>query len=80
MGTTCKIDWAIVRAKDNYITRDWFLDSVGKTCNACKCEFIYIIHANSWVAANITADRINNNISHSLDNCKICCVMCNAST
>ena len=28
----------------------------------------------------ITADRINNKIGHSLSNCEICCMRCNAST
>ena len=31
------------------------------------------------MSSTITADRINNNICHSLNNCKICCVRCNAS-
>ena len=63
----------------DYITSDWFCDNLGATCNICKCELIYNIHANGAVSSNITADRINNNICHSLNNCKICCVRCNAS-
>ena len=63
----------------DYISSDWFFDNLGATCNICKCELIYNIHASGAVSSNITADRINNNIGHSLSNCKICCVRCNAS-
>ena len=63
----------------DYINSDWFIDKLGSTCNICKCELIYNIHANGSMTSNITADRIDNNISHSVSNCKICCVRCNAS-
>ena len=63
----------------DYITSDWLIGNLGSTCNICKCELIYDIHANGATTSNITADRINNNISHSLNNCKICCVRCTAS-
>jgi hypothetical protein len=62
----------------DYITSDWFFDKLGATCNICKCELIYNIGASGAVSSNITADRIDNNISHSLKKCKICCVRCNA--
>ena len=62
-----------------YITSDCFFDNLGKTCNTCKCELIYNMHANGAITLHITADRTNNNISHSLSNCKLCCVRCNAS-
>lgn len=29
-------------SKANYITSDWFLDSLGDTCNECNCELVYI--------------------------------------
>jgi hypothetical protein len=65
--------------KDNYITSEWCLHSLGRTCNECKCEFTYTIHANGDITSTITTDRTNNNISHSRDNCNICCVRWNAS-
>ena len=61
-----------------YITSDRFGGNLGATCNICKCELIYNTHANGAVSSTITADRINNNICHSLNNCKICCVRFNA--
>ena len=57
--------------KDFYINSDWFFDNLGATCNICKRELIYNIHTNGAITSNITADRINNNISHSLNSCKI---------
>ena len=63
----------------DYINSDWFIDKLGSTCNICKCELIYNIQAKGTITSNITADRIDNNISHSVSNCKICCVRCNAS-
>jgi hypothetical protein len=62
-----------------YITSNWFMDKLGATCNMCKCELIYTIHENGAITSNITADRIYHNIYHSFNNCKICCVRCNAS-
>jgi hypothetical protein len=55
----------------DYINGDWFIDKLGATCNMCNCELIYNIQANGAITSNITADRIDNNISHSLNNCKI---------
>ena len=57
-----------------------FCYNFGATCNICKCELIYTIHANGAKTSNSTADRISNNISHSLNTCKLCCVRCNTST
>ena len=54
----------------DYITSDWFYN-LGATCNICKCELIFNIHANGAVSSTITADIIFNNIDHSLSNCKI---------
>jgi hypothetical protein len=63
----------------DYIKSDWFFDKLSLTCNRCNGEFIYNINANGVITSNITADRIDNNICHSVSNCKICCVRCNAS-
>jgi hypothetical protein len=49
----------------DYINSDWFFDKLGATCNMCNCELIYNINANGAITSNITADRIDNNISHS---------------
>ena len=65
----CKVD----------ITSDCLFENLGKTCNTCNCELIYTMRANGAITLHITADRMNNNISHSLSNCKLCCVRCNAS-
>jgi hypothetical protein len=62
----------------DYINSEWFMDRLGATCNMCNCELIYNIQATGAITSNITADRIDNNISHSLNNCKLCCVRCNA--
>ena len=63
----------------DYINSNWFFDNLDETCNICKCELTYKLHGNGTITSNITADRINNNICHSIDNCKICCVRCNTS-
>ena len=63
----------------DYIINDWCVDNLGSTCHICRCQLLYTIHANGAVTSNITADIVNNNISHSLNNCKMCCGICNAS-
>ena len=65
--------------REVYITSDWLFDNLGKTCNTRKCELIYNMHANGAITSHITADSMNNNVSHSLSNCKKWCVICNAS-
>jgi hypothetical protein len=63
----------------DYITSVWLFDKLGATCNRCNGELMYNINANGAITSNITADRIDNNICHSVKNFKICCVRCNAS-
>jgi hypothetical protein len=52
----------------DYINSDWFFDKLDGTCNRCTGELIYNINANGAITSNITADRINNNICHSVKN------------
>ena len=62
-----------------YIDSNWFFNNLDKPCNICKGELSYKLHGNGAMTSNITADRINNNICHSVNNCQICCVRCNVN-
>ena len=72
--------------KNNYIDVNWFMkklpnlftkSSLGN-CSSCGIPYeLYI--KNSKVYSNITADRINNNIGHSIDNCTLLCKDCNCA-
>ena len=63
-------------SKDNYVTAEWLMKAVKKPCSCCGSDF-YISCDTGNVNSNITADRIDNSIGHSLDNIVPMCKFCN---
>ena len=62
--------------KDNYVDVEWLNNCVNKSCYNCCCKLSVEID-NEIITSNISAQRIDNNISHELSNIKACCVSCN---
>ena len=60
--------------KENYITKEWLTDCLGKSCCECGDALIY-----EKGRSNLTANRIDNSIGHELDNVVPCCVFCNCA-
>ena len=55
--------------KSKYITVEWLKENcIDKQCFHCK-EILEL--------REITADRLDNNLSHHIDNCVPCCLTCN---
>jgi hypothetical protein len=66
-------------SKDNYITVDWLSNAIGKRCSRCQDILSYEVSSFYNVRCNLTADRIDNDIGHELDNIKPMCVQCNTA-
>ena len=64
--------------KDKYITTDFFMNRKSNICYKCGNDFdIYINRKTKTVKTDITAHRLDNSRSHEIDNCKLCCLICN---
>ena len=63
-------------SKDNYVNAVWFRSCVNKYCYNCGTH-LYIDFSEGNVLTNITADRVDNDMDHSLDNILPCCRICN---
>ena len=63
---------------NNYVTTKWLKSCFGKNCS-CGDVFIYETKNNGNITSNLTADRIDNNESHHIDNIVAKCVLCNTS-
>jgi len=63
--------------KDNYVNVDWLFNSVNKNCVHCGSQ-LYVDFKEGNVISNITADRINNNEDHNINNISHCCRWCNS--
>ena len=63
--------------KDKYITSEWFIERLNDICPSCNEDFKFKFTNGKITDSDITADRLNNDISHEIDNCRICCQLCN---
>jgi hypothetical protein len=54
----------------DYINIEWFKKFLKSPCHIC---------GETIAQKDFTADRINNDICHTIDNCKACCLKCNVS-
>ena len=62
----------------SYVNIDWFKRQFGKDCPVCGDGLTYDIEDGKMVS-NLTANRIDNNRSHQLDNIEPMCCYCNVS-
>ena len=64
--------------KEGYVNAQWFWDNINNQCNFCGCGFhVDMKHGN--ITANMTAQRKNNELTHTLDNIIPYCKRCNCS-
>ena len=64
--------------KDGYVNTQWFMDNITNQCNYCGCGFTLSINKGN-VTTNLTCQRVDNEIIHTLDNCIAYCKRCNCS-
>ena len=60
-----------------YITAEWLKDCLGKPCNNCNDCRMYERNERGRITSNLTAQRLNNDIAHELDNVVPLCIECN---
>jgi hypothetical protein len=68
--------------KDNFVNIEWLTSCINQTCRGKKCNntILYVdIDSNDYISSNITANRINNQEAHHLDNIEPMCITCNCS-
>ena len=65
-------------SEQNYITKEWLASCIGKSCNSCGDCLTYS-KCNGKVDCNLTAQRVNNEECHHLENLVAYCVYCNTS-
>ena len=65
----------------DYITEGWIGDQFMKNPQCCLCSksFELSINENNDVISDLTVDRINNNLPHIKNNCRLACLHCNCS-
>ena len=64
--------------KEGYVNVKWFFDNITNQCNYCGCGFHTIIKGGN-ITTNLTAQRVNNEYTHTLDNIIPYCDRCNRS-
>ena len=64
--------------KEGYVNVKWFFDNITNQCNYCGCGFHTIINGGN-MTTNLTAQRVNNEYTHTLDNIMPYCDRCNRS-
>ena len=60
---------------ENYVTKQWLFDQYGKTCPGCGDCFRFELFKRK-VEGNLTADRIDCEESHHLNNVVPLCTRC----
>lgn len=64
--------------KQGYVNAEWFCKNIKNQCNYCGCGFHLDIR-NGNIMSNLTAQRKNNDLTHTLDNIIPYCCRCNCS-
>ena len=68
------------KVTDGYVNAAWFMDQVNaSTCCPCGNDLGISVDKFGVIKSNITAQRLNNEISHTMDNCIIMCTRCNVT-
>jgi len=62
----------------DYVNVKWIMDEFNKNryCPCCNERYILGL-VDDKVETNVTCDRLNNDLDHSIENCRLCCYKCN---
>ena len=58
---------------NDYITPKWFIDCLQESLHCKYCAKLFTVDD----ITTITANRIDNSIAHTVNNCELCCLHCN---
>ena len=62
-----------------YVTAEWLESCINKCCGGCGCILTFDIDDDKNVTSDITAQRLDNALPHSIDNIIPMCIHCNCS-
>ena len=65
-------------SSNNYVNVDWLMSCINKRCDHCGCNLELNLDSG-YPCSNITAQRVDNNMDHNLDNIIPMCKICNCS-
>ena len=65
--------------KEGYVNAEWFLKNITNSCNYCGVGFSLDINKGG-IRSNLSCQRVDNSLSHTLDNIVPYCVYCNCSS
>jgi hypothetical protein len=64
----------------SYVFVGWLRDCIGKSCNSCgDCLTYEYDDEKRTITSNLTAQRIDNSLPHTMDNIVPYCTFCNCS-
>ena len=72
-------DFNNVMQCDEYIDIKWLNKCINSVCGSCGNKLTLDVDDNFNVSSDITAQRLDNNLPHQLDNIIPMCVYCNCS-
>ena len=64
--------------KQGYVNAEWFLKNITNSCNCCGVGFHLDINRGG-IRSNLTCQRVDCSVAHTLDNIVPYCVRCNCS-
>lgn len=64
--------------KEGYVDAQWFIDNIKNQCNYCGCGFSLDMRRGS-IMTNLTCQRKDNSLTHTLDHVVAYCKRCNSS-
>ena len=64
---------------DNYVTPEWLDSCANKICSGKCNNMLYVHFRDGNTYTNITAQRLDNSLYHTLDNIQPMCKNCNCS-
>lgn len=64
-----------------YVNHDWILKKLEESneCPYCHCSLYTILHDNNQIDSNISINRVNSELPHTMKNCQLTCSYCNMS-
>ena len=65
--------------KDNFVNIEWLTRCINQHCRQCNTDLYIDVNDNQYISSNISANRINNDVAHHLNNIEPMCVNCNCS-
>ena len=66
---------------EDYVTASWIMSQykAKPTCSYCYAGFDIDFDDDHYMTSNLSVDRIDNELPHTISNCCLACVHCNVT-